>query len=306
MFLLTAFGIGVGSLFAGKVSGKSVEFGLVPLGGLGMAISCFLIDYYSASLYHVLPLIFAIGMFGGIYLVPLDSYIQVASPKTHRGQIVATVNVFGFFGVFLSACAIYVISDVIGLDPDKGFSIVGTITLFVVGIITVLMSGYFIRFSSFILSYFLFPSSIKGKEAIPLDKPSIYFVPKSFWPWATVLLGSQRRRMRFFTTPPQTPLSLFSKLIHRIIPIIQIQHIIDVTPQGEASDSIRFAIEHGISVAIFCSKRSLAEYAATLRSSWSQETVTKNIPFFSITIPETTEDHTKTGKRSLSAQIDIL
>ena len=96
MFLLTALGIGIGALCAGKLSGKSVEFGLVPLGGIGMGISCLLLDFYSGSIPTVLVLIFLIGLFGGLYLVPLDSYIQMASPKTLRGQIVATGNVLGF------------------------------------------------------------------------------------------------------------------------------------------------------------------------------------------------------------------
>lgn len=306
MFLLTAFGIGIGSLFAGKLSGKSVEFGLVPLGGLGMAICCFLIDYYSESLSVVLPLIFLIGLFGGMYLVPLDSYIQVASPKTFRGQVVATGNVLGFFGVFLSACAMYVISDIIGLEPDKGFTIIGSLTLLFVTILTILMSGYLIRFSSFILSYFLFPPRIKGKEAVPLNKPSIFLVPQSFWPWATTLLGSQRRRMRFFTTPPQTPPTFLVRLAHQIIPIIEIVDIADVTPQGAFGESLRHAIDRGTSVSIFCSKKTLAENAALLAAAWKEDSVTKDTPFFTISIPDSTEDLSKTGKQSLSAQIDLL
>ncbi len=306
MFLLTAFGIGVGSMLAGKLSGRSVEFGLVPLGGLGMSISCFLIDYCSDSLTTVLVLIFLIGMFGGMYLVPLDSYIQMASPKTHRGQVVATGNVLGFCGVLLSAFAMYVISDIIGLKPDKGFTIVGSITLLFVTIITILMTGYLIRFSSFVLSYFLFPPRIKGKDAVPLDKPSIFLVPQSFWPWVTTLLGSQRRRMRFFTTPSQTPATFLVKTAHRIIPIIEIEDISDVTPQGASGESLRHAIERGTSVAIFCSKKMLSENAAQLAAAWKEDPVTKDIPFFSISIPESTEDLSKTGKQSLSAQIDLL
>ena len=306
MFLLTAFGIGVGSLLAGKLSGKSVEFGLVPLGGLGMSICCFLVDYYSGSITAVLVLLFMIGFFGGLYLVPLDAYIQVASPKTHRGQVVATGNVLGFLGVLLSACAMYVISDVIGLEPDKGFTIVGSSTLLFVTIITIVMSGYLVRFSSFILSYFLFPSHIKGKESIPLDKPSIFLVPQSFWPWATALLGSQRRRMRFFTTPPQTPPTLPVRIIQRIIPIFEIQDIQDISPEGPFADSLRLALEHGTSVAIFCSKRVIAEHSKEFISAWAQDPITKDVSFFSLTIPESTEDLSKTGKKLLSAQIEAL
>ena len=36
--VLTALGIGIGSLLSGRLSGRNVEFGVVPLGALGLAL----------------------------------------------------------------------------------------------------------------------------------------------------------------------------------------------------------------------------------------------------------------------------
>lgn len=306
MFLLTAFGIGIGSLIAGKLSGRAVEFGLVPLGGIGMAISAFLLDYYSESLTTVLVLIFLTGFFGGIYLVPLDSYIQVASPKTYRGQIVATGNVLGFCGVLLSALSMYIISEVIGLRPDQGFTVVGVATLLMATTISISMSGYVIRFVSLVISYFLFPAYLKGKETIPLDKPSVFLVPQSFWPWAAVLLASQRRRMRLFTLAPQSSPPFPANLARRLIPILELHDIHEIAPSGESAELFRHAIERGTSVAIFCSKRTLSQYAQPLISAWSQEPQMKSIGFFTVSIPDSSEGAEKTGRLSLSAQIEPL
>jgi acyl-[acyl-carrier-protein]-phospholipid O-acyltransferase/long-chain-fatty-acid--[acyl-carrier-protein] ligase len=306
MFLLTAFGIGIGSLLAGKLSGKSVEFGLVPVGGIGMAISCICLDYYSDSLTTVLVLVFLIGLFGGIYLVPLDSYIQVASPKTHRGQIVATGNVLGFCGVLTSALAMYVLSEIIGLSPAQGFSVVGVVTLIMACAISISMSGYVIRFCSLVISYFFFPAYLKGKEQVAVDKPSVFLVPQSFWPWAAVLLASQRRRMRLFTLAPQTSPPFPATIARRMIPILELHDIHEISPSGESAEKFRHAIERGTSIAIFCSKRTLSQYAHPLVTAWSEEPLMKDVCFFTVSIPESSEGAAKTGKLSLSAQIEQL
>lgn len=306
MFLLTAFGIGIGSLLAGKLSGKSVEFGLVPLGGISMAICCIGLDYYSDSLSTVLTLVFLIGFFGGIYLVPLDSYIQVASPKTHRGQIVATGNVLGFGGVLMSALAMYILSEIVGLSPAQGFTVVGVVTLLMATCISISMSGYVIRLFSLVISYFLFPAYLKGKEQVPLDKPSVFLVPQSFWPWAAVLLASQRRRMRLFTLAPQTSPPFPANIARHMIPILELHDIHEIAPSGEGAEKFRHAIERGISIAIFCSKRTLSNYAHPLVSAWAQEPLMKDISFFTVSIPDSSEGNAKTGKLSLSAQIEPL
>lgn len=306
MFLLTAFGIGTGSLIAGKLSGKAVEFGLVPLGGISMAISAICLDYYSDSLPAVLLFIFLIGFFGGIYLVPLDSYIQVASPATYRGQIVATGNVLGFCGVLTSALSMYVLSEIVGLAPDQGFTVIGIITLLMAISISISMSGYLIRFFSLIFCSLFFPASLKGKERVSLDKPSVFLVPQSFWPWAAVLLASQRRRMRLFTLAPQTTPPFPASIMRRLIPIVELHDIHEIAPSGELAETFRHAIERGTSIALFCSKRTLSQYAQPLINAWSAEPGMTNVSFFTISIPDSSDGELKTGKLSLSAQIDPL
>jgi acyl-[acyl-carrier-protein]-phospholipid O-acyltransferase/long-chain-fatty-acid--[acyl-carrier-protein] ligase len=103
LFLLVAIGIGTGSVLAGKLSGTTVELGFVPLAGVGMTIACFLLDAVGHHLYLVLPTLIFTGLVGGMFLVPLDTYAQVASPNHMRGEVVATTNFIGFCGVLCSA-----------------------------------------------------------------------------------------------------------------------------------------------------------------------------------------------------------
>src|SRR5204862_2751931 len=65
LFFLTALGIGTGALIAGKISGRIVELGLVPLGALGISICAFLLDIFSPHLLMVIPIVTALGISGG-------------------------------------------------------------------------------------------------------------------------------------------------------------------------------------------------------------------------------------------------
>ena len=115
--LLAAFiiGVAIGSILCAKVSGKQVEPGLIPLGGIGLTIfstdiffstAAFQLANPSAS--QVLPLVFftldgalrvlidlvAIGLFGGIFIVPLYALVQSRTASHKRARVIAANNVF--------------------------------------------------------------------------------------------------------------------------------------------------------------------------------------------------------------------
>lgn len=303
LFLLTAMGIGIGSLLAGKFSGKTVEFGLVPIGGIGIAICCFLLEYYSDSLIHELVLISVIGLFGGLYLVPLDSFIQVASPKTYRGQVVATANFFGFCGVFCSAAALYILSEVLELSPDKGFALIGILTLAVVIGISISMSGYIVRFFSYLFSCLVFPASLSGRDQIPVDTPSLFFVPHFFWPWAPVLIAAQRRRMRLITVGVKEHPPYFARLARRMIPVLEVDSLSDIAPNGEHEDLLRHATERGTSIAIFCSKKTLAEQVPDFIQMWKQVEGFKPKSYFELNLVEPLPNSKMLGSGAVLADI---
>ena len=306
LFLLTALGIGAGSIFAGKLSGKAVELGLVPMGGLGITACCFLLDYYAPYMPMVLLFVFLAGFFGGVYLVPLDSYIQVTSPKNHRGQIVASTNFLGFVGVLCSAGMLYLLSEVLHIDADHGFTVMGFATIGIVIFVLISMSGYIVRFCSFIVSRIHFPVTLQGKDVISISKISFFFVPHSFWPWAAILLASQRKRMRLFTIHSTSTLSFFAKIAKMCIPVLEASHPEDLLPQGEYGDLIHHSISRGTSIGIFCSKELFAQYAAAWHSAWKSDLEGRDINFFSLIAvgqEQLTEGKIKT---ELSAKVSLL
>jgi MFS family permease len=111
--LLAVFtvGIGVGSLLCERLSGKEVEIGLVPFGSIGLSL--FGIDLWFASpaglvgetplalaallgepaVWRVLFDLLMLGLFGGLFIVPLYALIQLRSAASHRARIIAANNI---------------------------------------------------------------------------------------------------------------------------------------------------------------------------------------------------------------------
>jgi acyl-[acyl-carrier-protein]-phospholipid O-acyltransferase / long-chain-fatty-acid--[acyl-carrier-protein] ligase len=252
LFLLTALGIGAGSLIAGKISGKTVELGLVPIAGLGVVVSCYCLDLFSNHLFAVIFLVVILGLFGGIYQIPLDSYIQVTSPNTSRGQIVAATNFLSFFGVLCASFLLFLISEVLGFEADKGFTIIGTLTLLVTGGIGYQYFDYLTRFIAMLLCKMHFKTNLKGLENIPENSPAIFVCTHTAWNDTLLLLGLQRRRMRFFI---RQELDHQSKWIKRLYQCLRVVFIPTIEPFQ--NDVIKQTLQKGLSVCVFVENHDL-------------------------------------------------
>ncbi|WP_075883669.1 MFS transporter [Candidatus Protochlamydia sp. W-9] len=249
LFFLTALGIGTGALIAGKISGRIVELGLVPIGALGISVCAFFLDIYSENIWAVIPIVTLLGVFGGIFEIPLDSYIQVASPKQMRGQMVAATNFLSFIGVLLASGLIYLNSEIFQISADKGFSLIGFLTFGIFIIFMFQFFDYLTRFIASILSKLHFSTIFKGKENIP-DCPAVYVCTHTAWNDTLLILGSQRRRIRFFIEQEQH----HSPWLRRLYGLLRVVFIPDIEPleKNQAClTEIRNTLKKGISVCIF-------------------------------------------------------
>jgi len=250
LFFLTALGIGVGALIAGKVSGRIVELGLVPFGAFGITICAFALNIFAENLWMVIPIVTLLGVFGGIFEVPLDSYVQVASPKDARGQMFAATNFLSFIGVLLSSGLIYLNSEILGLSSAKGFAIIGFLTLIVQIAFTFQFFDYLTRFVATILSSLHFRTVFMGRENIP-DCPAIYVCTHTAWNDTLLLLGSQRRRMRFFIEQEQPYQSNWTKWLYRLLRVVFIPDIEPLERNQVCLEAVHETLKKGISVCIF-------------------------------------------------------
>lgn len=292
LFLITAIGIGTGALTAGRLSGKIVELGLVPIAGVCVAICCYLIDLFSDHIYAVIPLLMLLGLFGGMYQIPLDSFIQVTSPHRNRGQIIAATNFLSFFGVLCASVMVFMITEVFGFHADKGFTIIGSLTLGVTSIITFQYFDYLTRFVAMILSKLHFRTTLKGIESIP-DGPALYVCHHQAWNETLILLGSQRRRIRFFIEDEKDH-TKWLKRLYLLLRVVMIPAPEPLENNALCLSAIRKTLDKGISVCIFVNNESVQEEIEKLKHSYSFREILKGTEYPMIPVQiEKGEKHKK-------------
>ncbi len=136
-------GIGVGSLVAGYLSFGEIEYGLVPLGAMGMSVFGFLVSRPGLGLWQVRSDLALLGFFGGFYAVPLNALIQHRPAPEHKGGVIAAANLLSFVGIFLAAGLYFAFSSYAHLSAAQ---------IFLAGAIMTLAATFY--------SIFLLPDSL--------------------------------------------------------------------------------------------------------------------------------------------------
>lgn len=137
LFLATAIGIALGSLAAGKISKDKVQPGISCISGFVLSFLLILLFCFSKFLLATILILIFLGFFGGLFLIPLDSFIQIAAPDARRGQIVSASNFLGFTGVLVASACLWINSDILKISSASGFALIGFITL----IFSTIMAG---------------------------------------------------------------------------------------------------------------------------------------------------------------------
>lgn len=191
-----AGGIGLGSLLAGKLSASKVEYGLIPLGTMGLACFMLLLGANAPGLVGTLIYMVLLGAAGGLVIVPINSLIQWRSPENRRGAVIALSNIFVFGGVLVGSLAAEAFSRL-------GFSATGILVAAAgataVGTVWALwlLPEAFLRLLLILLTHTFYRIRVIGLEHVP-DKGGVLLVPNhvSFVD-GLLLLASLDRPVRF-------------------------------------------------------------------------------------------------------------
>jgi acyl-[acyl-carrier-protein]-phospholipid O-acyltransferase/long-chain-fatty-acid--[acyl-carrier-protein] ligase len=151
LFLITAIGIAAGAYLAGRLCKHRVEVGLACLGGIVLSLLLFVIGVLPAHLSLTIVLLIFLGVAGGLYIVPFDSFIQTYSPGHKRGQIIAATNFLSFCGVLLAPMLLGLFHSILGLQAAQGFIITSFLILAFILIITFFLKGFFFDYLSRLL-----------------------------------------------------------------------------------------------------------------------------------------------------------
>lgn len=98
-----SIGIGVGAKLVGRLSQGRVEYGLIPLGAIGVAIILSILGLVAPGFGWTLALMGILGLASALIFVPLNALIQWRAPADRRGSVIAFENTCVFTGILLGS-----------------------------------------------------------------------------------------------------------------------------------------------------------------------------------------------------------
>ena len=261
------FGIGIGSLLCERLSAKQVEIGLVPFGSIGLTV--FGLDLAFAGpatapaqplamlpllaapgTLHVLLDLFAIGLFGGFFIVPLYALVQLRSNPAHRARIIAANNIVNaFFMVVGAGAAAGLLSA--GLSIPALFGVAALCNAAVAVFIYGLVPEFLLRFVVWLLVHSIYRLEKKDVERIPAEGAALIICNHVSFVDALVITAACRRPIRFVMDHQifGWPVLSFVFRAGRAIPIAPAKE--DPVMLERAFDEVSAALAAGELVCIF-------------------------------------------------------
>ncbi len=191
-----AVGIGLGNLAAGYLSGKKIEYGLIPLGSLGLTFFGALLFLEGLSYNQVAVLLALLGFFGGFFIVPISALIQHRPRDDERGGVIAASNLLSFVGIFI-ASAVYFAFARLGLDPQEIFLASAILTIGATVYVVVLLPDAMLRFLLWLLTHTLYRVRVEGRDNIPAKGGALFVCNHLSFLDALLLIASTDRFIRF-------------------------------------------------------------------------------------------------------------
>ena len=197
LFSIAAVGIGIGALIAGRLSGRNIEFGIVPIGAAGLTIACILFGIMKPSLSKAVPLMLLAGISSGMFVVPLNAFVQYQSPPSQRGQVLGCQGVLSFLGVALSAGLLKVFYDVLQVSSAGCFIVVGLLTGALTVVTIYLLPDFLVRLVAVTIVKTVYRMRIYGDEHLPTRGAALIVSNHVTWVDAILLSITTTRRIRF-------------------------------------------------------------------------------------------------------------
>jgi len=215
VLLLTVFslGVGTGSLLCERLSGRKVEIGLVPFGAIGLSV--FGVDLFLASRAYtnivavdligfvaqhgsgrVLFDCVMIGLFGGLYIVPLFAVIQTRCDRGHLSRTIAGMNIMNALFMVVAALVAMVLLKM-GLTIPEIFLVTAILNAIVAIYIFSVVPEYMVRFLAWILIHTIHRVRTVDISRIPEEGAAVLVCNHVSYVDAIVIMAASPRPIRF-------------------------------------------------------------------------------------------------------------
>jgi acyl-[acyl-carrier-protein]-phospholipid O-acyltransferase/long-chain-fatty-acid--[acyl-carrier-protein] ligase len=142
--LALALGIGFGSVAAGYASRGRIEYRLVPIGAVGLAVCCIPMGFAGVSLTTFVLCLIGLGFAAGLFIVPIAAVLQHRPAPEDKGAVQGAANVLSFIGILAASGVQWVSFQTLNLTPGHVFWVCGACALST-GAYSAISRGRFIR-----------------------------------------------------------------------------------------------------------------------------------------------------------------
>ena len=236
-------GFAAGCLLAGRFSAKKIEPGLVPFGALGVALSLFLGIQFSGPMlpftlhlepFPALPGIFPLGgtiflflagISGGLFVIPLRTYLQQRLKPETRGMTLAIHQALSFaFSALLCWILFRALHGTISNQPDAADPVSAHTLLLLLGLVTFLVTlfsmwalpDFALRFLIITLGNTIYKLKITGAENIPAKGPALLVSNHVSYADHIFISACTSRRIRFLLNERLAKKSRLLRVVGRL------------------------------------------------------------------------------------------
>ena len=139
-----ALGIGLGSVVAGFASRGRIEYRLVPLGALGLALSTIPMGMAGVGVVGFSFALAALGFSAGFFIVPIAAVLQHRPSAESKGAVQGAANLLSFVGILAASGVQWVATEQWHLGTGQVFWVCGACAM-LTGAYAAISRGRFIR-----------------------------------------------------------------------------------------------------------------------------------------------------------------
>jgi acyl-[acyl-carrier-protein]-phospholipid O-acyltransferase / long-chain-fatty-acid--[acyl-carrier-protein] ligase len=192
-----AVGIGIGSMIAGLVSGNKIEYGLIPLGSIGMTCTGLFLGATHPGLIGSAVLLAALGFWAGFFAVPVNALIQHRPDEKDKGGIIAAANLLSFVGIAISSGVYFVFTKFIHLNPREVILAASCITAAGTVYVLMLVPEWFGRLILFFATHSVYRVKVLGRDNFPEKAGALLVCNHMSFVDVALLIAATDRPIRF-------------------------------------------------------------------------------------------------------------
>jgi acyl-[acyl-carrier-protein]-phospholipid O-acyltransferase/long-chain-fatty-acid--[acyl-carrier-protein] ligase len=227
-----AVGIGIGSMMAGMVSGNKIEYGLIPLGSIGMTCTGIALGTMHVGLVGSAVLLSMLGFWAGFFAVPVNALIQHRPAEKDKGGIIAAANLLSFVGIAISSGVYYVFTAFIHLNPRGVIVASSFITAAGTVYVLMLLPEWLGRLILFFLTHTVYVVKVLGRDNFPEKTGALLVCNHMSFVDALLLIASTDRPIRFLMYK-----GIYDKPLIR--PFASVMKAIPISSEQRPRDMIR-------------------------------------------------------------------